>query len=180
MVGLALHRIRCGSQGKGYLQYLTMAELVGKVEKSRLIGLLVGLILVLASSAAASRGSAATAAAGTCPSKGLRGGDVIAATQASLSRIPLAYNAQQPGNEWARHPEIIGVLSLNPAQPSPPGVLRLRYLATGRCPVTLLNESWAVIFTFPLVKVAGEPTQVAYLVDSKDGWKMWFKTGLRG
>lgn len=113
-----------------------------------------------------------------CPKPSeIRDGDLLTdAVHAAKRLVPQAYNANTPGNEWARHPWILEALLLVPRKPELPGVVALRRIGFRRCGPVTVARSWAVVVEFPGRKVAGDPPSAVFLANTTRGWRLWLAT----
>jgi hypothetical protein len=143
---------------------------------SALVLALTGAVLVLATAISGSSTVTAAQPAPNCPPSNAKfaPSTVEEAIRAAYRLIPAAYHAETPGNEWAKHPDIIGALELGHKQPELPGVATWRRLGARQCSRRVVLASWVIAVDFPGMKVAGLAPSVVFLIKTKSGWRLWY------
>lgn len=136
---------------------------------------MVAMVAAVAGAAAATASLDAAVGVSRCPSSVdvRRLGNIEQAVSAAARLIPNAFHANDPGNEWARHPLILEMVALIPGPPKRSGVSQLRRVAIARCGRGITDRSWAAVVDFPGIKVAGEPPATIFLSDTRHGWVLW-------
>lgn len=95
------------------------------------------------------------------------------ALRASRRLVGQAFTATLPENSWARYPEIVAALSLEPQNPQLPGAGIWRRLGERRCGRAVTLRSWVVVMNFPRSKVA-RSNVVAFVAQTHSGWRLWY------